>query len=79
MNSEFNNNNCLNDSNDLSFDDNNKNKVFPNDLMYIPNEKSFLEEKYENFCFNFTNKMDDSHEKTVYITNDLNNIFQKKK
>ncbi len=78
MNSEFNNNNCLNDSNDLSFDDNNKNKVFPNDLMYIPNEKSFLEEKNENFCFNFTNKMDDSHEKTVYITNDLNNIFQKK-
>ena len=28
MNSEFNNNNCLNDSNDLSFDDNNKIKYF---------------------------------------------------
>ena len=78
MNSEYNNNNRFNDNNDLSVDYNNINQALPNEYMYILNEKSFLDEMNEKDCFNFINEKDNSHEKTVYITSNLNNIFQKK-
>ena len=78
MNSDYNNNNRFNDSNDLSVDYNNINQALPNEYMYILNEKSFLDEMNEKDCFNFINEKDNSHEKTVYITSNLNNIFQKK-